>query len=81
MISYYMHYFGSGKYEGRAGSGCKILQDGVSVYNGVDYSAVFDYNYYISNNGDIKAAFGDDDVAVLAHFVNYGMSEGRRKNC
>ena len=47
----------------------------------VDYSAVFDYNYYITNNGDIKAAFGDDDVAVLAHFVNYGMSEGRRKNC
>ncbi len=53
----------------------------VTVYNGVDYSAVFDYNYYISNNGDIKAAFGDDDVAVLAHFVNYGMSESRRKNC
>ena len=44
-------------------------------------ACVFDYNYYISNNGDIKAAFGDDDVAVLAHFVNYGMSEGRRKNC
>lgn len=63
------------------GTGCKALQGAVTVYNGVDYSAVFDYNYYISNNGDIKAAFGDDDVAVLAHFVNYGMSEGRRKNC
>lgn len=63
------------------GTGCKTLQGTVTVYNGVDYSAVFDYNYYITNNGDIKAAFGDDNVAVLAHFVNYGMSEGRRKNC
>lgn len=78
MKSYYMHYIASGKKDGRAGTGCKTLQG--TVYNGVDYSAVFDYNYYITNNGDIKAAFGDDDVAVLAHFVNYGMSEGRRKN-
>ena len=74
-----MHYIASGKKDGRAG--CKTLQGAVTVYNRVDYSAVFDYNYYITNNGDIKAAFGDDDVAVLAHFVNYGMSEGRRKNC
>lgn len=73
-----MHYIASGKKDGRAGTGCKTLQGAVTVYNRVDYSAVFDYNYYITNNGDIKAAFGDDDVAVLAHFVNYGMSEGRR---
>ena len=79
--SYYMHYIASGKKDGRAGTGCKTLQGAVTVYNRVDYSAVFDYNYYITNNGDIKAAFWDDDVAVLAHFVNYGMSEGRRKNC
>lgn len=78
LKSYYMHYIANGKKEGRAGTGCKTLQGAVTVYNGVDYSAVFDYNYYISNNGDIKAAFGNDDVAVLAHFVNYGMSEGRR---
>ena len=78
LKSYYMHYIANGKKEGRAGTGCKTLQGAVTVYNGVDYSAVFDYNYYISNNSDIKAAFGNDDVAVLAHFVNYGMSEGRR---
>lgn len=45
-----MHYIASGKKEGRAGTGCKTLQGAVTVYNGVDYSAVFDYNYYISNN-------------------------------
>lgn len=78
LKSYYMHYIANGKKEGRAGTGCKTLQGAVTVYNGVDYSAVFDYNYYISNNSDIKAAFGNDDVAVLAHFVNYGMSEGRK---
>ena len=47
MKSYYMHYIASGKKEGRAGTGCKTLQGAVTVYNGVDYSAVFDYNYYI----------------------------------
>lgn len=77
LKSYYMHYINSGRAEGRQGTGCKTLQGAATVYNGVDYSAVFDYNYYISNNSDIKAAFGNDDVAVLAHFVNYGMSEGR----
>ena len=81
LRSYYLHYISNGKAEGRKATGDVTITDGVSVYNGVDYSAVFDYNYYITNNGDIKAAFGDDDVSVLAHFVNYGMSEGRRKNC
>lgn len=33
---------------------------------------------YLSANPDIKAAFGNDDLAVLSHFVNYGMKEGRR---
>lgn len=74
----FYHFLNYGIAEDRQGTGCKTLQGAVTVYNGVDYSAVFDYNYYISNNGDIKAAFGNDDVAVLSHFVNYGMSEGRR---
>lgn len=50
---------------------------GTTVYNGVDYSSVYDYNYYISHNPDIAAAFGNDDVKALQHFVNYGMNEGR----
>ena len=44
-----MHYIASGKKDGRAGTGCKTLQGAVTVYNRVDYSAVFDYNYYITN--------------------------------
>ena len=31
----------------------------------------------MANNADVKKAFGNDDVAVLQHFVNYGMKEGR----
>jgi hypothetical protein len=38
-----------------------------------DYSAVYDYNYYVKNNPDVKKAFGNDDVATLKHFINNGM--------
>ena len=29
-------------------------------------------------NPDVKRVYGQDDVAVLKHFVNYGMAEGRQ---
>lgn len=48
------------------------------VYNGVDYSPVFDIEYYKANNPDVAKAFGDDSDAILAHFVNNGMREGRQ---
>ena len=74
---YYMHYMSSGKAEGRQATGKVTDIDGVTVYNGVDYAAVYNFNYYVDANPDIKAAFGNDDLAVLSHFVNYGMKEGR----
>ena len=46
-------------------------------YNGVDYSAVFDPFYYLSTNGDLRAAFGDNQQAAFNHFIAYGMKEGR----
>ena len=49
-----------------------------SIYNGVDYSAVYDYNYYVNKYSDIKAAFGGDPQKTLEHFLNYGMQEGRQ---
>lgn len=75
--SYYMHYLQYGKREGRIGTGTAVLQ-GTTVYNGIDYAAVYDYNFYVAAYPDIKAAYGMDDVAALAHFVNYGMAEGRQ---
>ena len=41
------------------------------------YEIEINFNYYVNANPDIKAAFGNDDLAVLSHFVNYGMKEGR----
>ena len=78
LKSYYLHYMNCGKKEGRKAAGVTTLRNPVTVYNGVNYSPVYNYNYYISRNPDVARAFPDDDISTLAHFVNYGMTEGRR---
>ncbi|MBR1817067.1 MAG: polysaccharide deacetylase family protein [Lachnospiraceae bacterium] len=75
---YYEHYSTNGYYENRIATGVTNLQGAVTTYNGIDYSAVYDYNYYIKHNPDVARAFGEDDVAVLRHFVYSGMNEGRQ---
>lgn len=80
LKQYYLHYIYAGQAEKRVTSGVTELQNPLTVYNGVDYSSVYDYNYYTNLYPDIRVAFGNDDRAVLAHFVNCGMSEGRRGN-
>lgn len=76
--SYYMHYLNYGRQEGRQGTGCTTLCGAVTILDGINYSDVYDYNSYRTYNRDVANAFGEDDVATLRHFVNYGMSEGRR---
>jgi hypothetical protein len=78
LKKYYEHYMKYGYREGRKATGVNTLQNPVTKLNGVDYSKVYDYYYYINHNADVKKAFGDDDVAVLKHFINNGMKEGRR---
>ena len=78
LKAYYLHYMNNGIAEKRVAVGEVSIADGVTVYNGVDYSAIYNYNYYISKYADIKAAYGDDDIAVLEHFVTCGMAEGRQ---
>ena len=78
LKSYYFHYMNSGKKERRTAAGVKVLQNPVTIYNGMDYSAVYDYNYYNSKYSDLKSAFKGDDIDLLAHFVNNGMKEGRQ---
>ena len=51
---------------------------GTSRYGGHDYSNVYDYSYYRSQNADLRAAFGNAANACLPHFVDYGMAEGRQ---
>lgn len=78
LNSYFQHYINYGMNELRAGTGCTVLQGGTTKLNGVDYSAVYDFDYYCSTYSDIKRIYGDDDMGALRHFVNYGMREGRR---
>ncbi len=80
LRSYYLHYISNGKAEGRKATGEVTITDGVTVYNGVDYSAVYNYSYYIKKYPDIAKAFPNDDISTLAHFVNYGMNEKRQGN-
>ena len=74
---YYMHYLQWGRSEGRQGTGCNVLQNGLTRYDGIDYAAVYDYNTYVSRYSDVFRAYGFDDQAVLLQFIHYGMNEGR----
>ena len=49
--------------------------DETTVYNGVDYSRVYDYEYYKNASPDVYAVYGDNPAALLEHFVNEGMAE------
>ena len=47
------------------------------LYNGVDYSLVFNPTYYSSKYPDLKNAYGTNAAKLFEHFTKYGMSEGR----
>lgn len=48
------------------------------VKDGLDYSLVFDPNYYANSYADLKSAFGTDSNKLFEHFINNGMREGRQ---
>lgn len=52
----------------------------VQASNALDYSAVFDADYYYNTYADLQSAIGKDNNALLQHFIAYGMNEGRRGN-
>jgi hypothetical protein len=76
LRAYYLHYMNTGKQEGRIATGNEF--NGISTLNGIDYSSVYNFNSYISRYGDLRVAFGNDDIRALAHFVAIGMKEGRQ---
>ena len=49
-----------------------------TYYAGHDWSAVYDYEFYKNNNPDVVAACGTNPQALIAHFVNNGIYEGRQ---
>ena len=77
LKQYYLHYIQYGQKEKRIATG-DTYYGGVTARNGIEYSAVYDYNYYITKQSDIKTVFGYDDKAALDHFITYGMKEGRQ---
>lgn len=50
------------------------------IYNGVDYSYVFNPTYYADKYADLKKAFGTDAQKLFAHFISNGMGECRQAN-
>lgn len=48
------------------------------IYNGLDYSLVFNPTYYANKYADLKKAFGVNATALFNHFKQYGMKEGRK---
>lgn len=50
----------------------------VYVYNGLEYSLVFNPNYYSNKYTDLKKAFGTNADQLFNHFCTYGMKEGRQ---
>ena len=78
---YYLHYMNTG-YKSvtrtKRTTGITKMQNPVTTYNGKDYSNVYDYFYYCSQNKDVVAVIGDDDYLILEHFVKHGKAEGRK---
>ena len=89
LVRYFMHFINQGMREGRNATDVFVdettigtpdtgtVRNPITVLNGVDYSAVYDFEFYRNRYPDLLAAFGNDDVAMLRHFVNHGMREGR----
>ena len=78
LTKYYYHYISYGKREGRNALNCPTVINPVTRLDGVDYGAVYDYYSYQARYADIKRVFGNDDIATLRHFINYGMKERRQ---
>lgn len=47
------------------------------IFEGLDYSLVFDPTYYANKYADLKNAFGTNSTALFNHFCTNGMKEGR----
>ena len=73
---YYLHYIRTGHAAGYHGTGCGTMKHYDTVYNGVSYTRVYDYNFYMNLHPDLFAKYGYDEAAVLKHFVTVGIPRG-----
>ena len=49
-----------------------------TIFEGVDYSPVYNYSYYKNKYSDLKKAFGNDKEKYFKHFCEFGMKEQRQ---
>ncbi|MGN0962765.1 MAG: Ig-like domain-containing protein [Clostridia bacterium] len=70
------HYLESGRNEGRSGVGSETMLDYVTEYNGIDYSAVYDYNYFVDLYPQVYSTYGINDQKTLEYFVTKCMKDG-----
>ncbi len=75
---YYKHYMKKGKKAGLIATGTATMQGGPTKYKKVNYKAVFRVGYYAGKYPELAEKYGLNDKAYLAHFVKYGMKEGRQ---
>ena len=48
------------------------------VYDGLDYTFVFNPNFYAERYKDLKEAFGYESKQLFYHFIYFGMGECRQ---
>jgi len=48
------------------------------IAGGLDYSPIFDPEYYLSRYPDLRAAFGDNYELAFEHFLTFGANEFRQ---
>jgi len=56
----------------------KLFNTGIKnsfIFDGVDYSKVFDPNFYASRNSDVAKACGSDAKKLFEHFRTFGIDE------
>lgn len=58
----------------------KNAQKGMREVVITDYSTIFNAEYYCNRYPELQAFFGKDADALLKHFIDYGMKEGRVGN-
>lgn len=61
-------------------SAAMVLPAQAAPADAAPYAAVFDYIYYAKCYPDLQAVFGNDEAALLNHFITCGMAEGRQGN-
>ncbi len=62
---------------GSAEAKLKLVKKPLTIYNGVDYAAVYNYDDYMDRYTNLATIFGTDCEGALRYFVEQGMADGQ----